>query len=92
MASFTWKLMGTGSAIVTGIAARKVITAAWTKGTGQAPPQNPESPDTTWQEALVWALVSGALIGVARMLAARKAADIYRSATGHLPRGLQDVG
>lgn len=92
MASMGWKLMGTGSAILTGIAARKVATAAWTKGTGHAPPQNPESPDTTWQEALVWAVVSGAIVGVARMLAARKAADVYRSATGHLPRGLQDVG
>ncbi len=84
--------MGMSSAILTGIAAKKIMTAAWTKGTGNAPPANPESPDTSWGEALVWALASGALVGVARMLAARKAADFYRRSAGHLPRGLQDVG
>lgn len=84
--------MGMSSAILTGIAAKKIMTAAWTKGTGRPPPANPESPDTSWGEALVWAVASGALVGVARMLAARKAADFYRRSAGHLPRGLQDVG
>jgi len=84
--------MGMGSAVLTGIAAKKIITAAWTKGTGHPPPANPESPDTSWSEALVWALASGALVGVARMLAARKAASYYRKSAGHLPRGLQEVG
>lgn len=92
MGPLVWKVVGTGSAIMAGIAAKKVITTAWTKGTGHAPPANPESPDTTWQEALAWALASGAVIGVARMLAARKAANFYKRSTGHLPKGLQDVG
>ncbi|GAB2688575.1 DUF4235 domain-containing protein [Thalassiella azotivora] len=90
--SKVWTIMGTGSAVLAGIAAKKVITLAWTKGTGNAPPANPESPDTSWKEALGWALFSGALVGVARMLAARKAADYYRKSTGHLPKGLEQVG
>jgi hypothetical protein len=81
-----------GSAVLAGIAARKVMTAAWRKGTGGDPPANPESPDTTWAQAVAWALASGAAIGLARMLAARKAADFYRRSSGHLPPGLQEVG
>jgi hypothetical protein len=83
--------MGLGSAILAGIAARKVLTAAWRKGTGDDPPANPESPDTTWAQAVVWALASGAAIGLARMLATRKAAEYYRKSSGHLPPGLEDV-
>jgi hypothetical protein len=83
--------MGLGSAVLAGVAARKVLTAAWRKGTGDDPPANPESPDTTWIEAVTWALASGAAIGVARMLAARKAAEYYRRSAGHLPPGLEEV-
>jgi hypothetical protein len=83
--------MGLGAAILSGIAARKVLTAAWRKGTGDDPPANPESPDTTWLQALGWALASGAAVGVARMLAARKAADLYRQSAGHLPPDMEEV-
>lgn len=91
MGGFAWKVMGMGSAVLAGIAARKVITAAWRKGTGEDPPANPESPDTTWPQAIAWALASGAAIGLARMLATRKAADYFRRSSGHLPPGLEDV-
>jgi hypothetical protein len=36
-------------------------------------------------------MVSGAAMGLARMLAARKAADYYRRSTGHLPPGVEQV-
>ena len=36
-------------------------------------------------------MVSGAIIGVVRMLAARKAAEYYRKSTGHLPPKMQEV-
>jgi hypothetical protein len=37
----------------------------------------------------MWAAVSGTLIGVARMLATRRAANYYARSTGHLPPQLQ---
>ena len=92
MSAMTWKVLGTGSAVLSGIAAKKIVSTIWRKGTGEEPPANPESPDTTWAEALAWAIFSGALVGVARMLAARTAASFYRKSSGHLPKGLQDVG
>jgi hypothetical protein len=87
-----WKLFGPGSAVLSGVAAKKVLTTGWKLATGNPPPANPEHPDTSWGEALAWAIVSGALIGVARMLAARKAAEYFRKQTGRLPAGIQEVG
>lgn len=92
MGAKSWKVMGTGGAVLAGVAAKKVLGAGWKAATGNAPPANPEHPDTSWAEALTWAVVSGALIGVARMLAARKAAGYYRRSTGHLPPEMQEVG
>ena len=91
MTPTTWKLMGTGAAVLTGMLANKVLITGWEKATGNPPPENPESPDTTWGEAFAWAMISGAIVGVARMLASRKAADYYRKATGHLPPELEEA-
>ncbi|MDQ1626945.1 MAG: hypothetical protein QOI54_689 [Actinomycetota bacterium] len=86
-----WRIFGGVSAVFAGVAARKVLVKGWQLATGDDPPANPEAPDTTWQEALGWALVSGAVMGVARMLATRKAASYYRRSTGHLPPGMEEV-
>ena len=86
-----WKLFGTLSAIFAGIAARKLLVTVWTKGSGQNPPANPAAPGTSWPEALGFALASGAAMGLARMLATRKAAGYYQRSTGHLPKGMEEV-
>jgi hypothetical protein len=91
-ASIAWKLMATGSAVVAGVAAKKVLEVAWEKSTGKAPPRNPESPDTTWAEAVGWAVLSGVVYGLARLVATRQAASYYKRSTGHLPKGLEDTG
>jgi hypothetical protein len=90
MGKLSWKLMGSLGAILAGVAARKVMTGLWKTATGNPPPANPEDPETTWQEALGWAVASGTTVGVARLLAARKAAEYYRRSTGHLPPELQE--
>ncbi len=87
-----WKVLGTGAAIVAAAAARKGLGAGWKLATGKEPPSNPESPETTLWEAVGWALASGAVIGVARMFATRKAAQYYEKSAGHLPKGLENVG
>jgi hypothetical protein len=86
-----WKIFGTVSAIAAGVATKKMLEVAWKTATGHAPPENPEHPDVQWWEAISFAIASGAAIGVARMLAARKAADYYRRSTGRLPAGMKDV-
>ena len=45
----------------------------------------------SWPKAIGWAVASGAVIGVARLLATRKAAAYYAKSAGHPPNGLQSV-
>lgn len=87
-----WKVVATATALIAGAAARKLVEKAWTKGTGSPPPRNPESPDTTWPQAVGWAVFSGVVYGLARLLATRKAAAWWKRFTGHLPPGLEEAG
>jgi uncharacterized protein DUF4235 len=86
-----WRLLGGISAILAGVAARKALVKGWRATTGVNPPANPAQPGTQWREAITYALASGAAMGLARMLATRKAADYYRKSTGHLPPGMEEV-
>jgi hypothetical protein len=53
--------------------ARKAIGFAWTKITGRKPPEAPEDQKVAIGEAVAWAVVLGAGVGVARVLAVRLA-------------------
>ena len=90
--SLSWKVMATGSALIAGVTAKKLLETVWERSTGKAPPRNPESPDTTWAEAVAWAILSGVVYGLARLVATRQVAGYYKRSTGHLPKGLEDVG
>ena len=69
--------------------AKKALNTTWRATTGKNPPANPADPDVGMGEAVMWAALSGTLIGVARMLAARRAAGYYAKSTGHLPPQLK---
>ena len=90
--SKTWKIFGSVSAVAAGIVTKKLLDLSWKAATGHAPPANPEHPDVQWHEAISFAIASGAAVGMARMLTARKAAEYYRKSTGRLPAGMKEVG
>jgi uncharacterized protein DUF4235 len=89
--SKAYTLLGLAATVAATMAARKAMTAAWKVSTGKQPPSNPEHPDVSMAEAASWAVASGVAVGLARMLASRKAAEYYRRSTGHLPANLEDV-
>jgi hypothetical protein len=89
--SMGWRLLGGISAVLAGIAVRKLLVTGWRQATGDNPPANPAAPGTRWREAIPYALASGAAMGLARLVATRKAADYYRKSTGHLPPGMEEV-
>lgn len=87
----SWKLLGTGSALVAGIAATKALDATWRTATGHGPPTKAESPDIADREALIWAAVSGMAIGLAKTYATRRAASYWVKSTGELPPGMDEA-
>ncbi len=89
MSAVLWRVVGTGSAVLAATAAQKVLSMAWRAATGDDPPTIPEDPDTEWKDAVAWALLSGAVIGLARLFATRRAAIYYRRSTGELPAAMR---
>jgi hypothetical protein len=88
MNAILWKVLAALSAVAAAQAADKTLTLIWRGATGDKPPTVPEDPETSWPEALAWGALSGAVMGVARMLATRQAAQYYVKSTGKLPKAL----
>ncbi len=84
----SWKMMGTTSALVAGVATTKALNAVWKTATGKEPPSKPESPEIGNREAIVWAALSGMAMGVAKMYATRRAASYWVRSFGTLPPGM----
>lgn len=84
-----WKALSTLAVVGAAAAARNAASAMWRKRTGHEPPTNPADPDTNWSEAIGWTLVTGALVGVARLVAHRGAAKVWEKIEGDRPPELQ---
>ncbi len=63
-------------------AMRKVLVLAWTRATGHKPPEKAEDPQVALGEAVAWAVLMGAGVAAARVLAVRVAT---RQAAKRLP-------
>jgi len=87
--SKVWTIFSLGAALTAATVAKKGLNTSWKAATGKNPPANPADPDVDLWEAVMWATVSGTAVGLARMLATRRAATYYAKSTGHLPPGLQ---
>lgn len=89
MGNAMWKVL----AIVSGLVGAKVAKAAtdgtWKAATGGTPPQNPADPDVGWKEAAAFAVVSGGIMAIARMVAQKQAAHFYTKSAGHPPAALK---
>jgi hypothetical protein len=83
-----WKIMGTGSAAVAGIATAKALDAVWKTATGRPSPDKPENPALGTREAIAWSALSGMAIAVAKTYATRRAASYWVRSTGRLPPGM----
>jgi hypothetical protein len=83
-----WKIFGGLTGLAAAVAARQAVRATWKATTGKEPPGTPESPMTSWTEAIGWAFVSGTVVALARLAATRSAAATWARSTGSLPPGL----
>jgi thiazole synthase ThiGH ThiG subunit len=87
--SKVWSVFSVVAALGAAAVARKALTTGWKAATGKQPPANPADPDVDMKEAVAWAVASGTLVALARMLASRRAANYYLKSTGELPPPLR---
>ncbi len=85
-----WKIIGGAAGAAAGSAASKAVTVVYKKIRKSDPPTNPAHPDTTWADAIGWAVASAVAIGVGRLVAERIATRGWVKATGSLPPGMHD--
>jgi hypothetical protein len=90
--SKVWSAFSLVAALGAAALTRKALDSSWKVATGKKPPENPADPDIDLWEAVTWAVVTGAFVALARMLAQRRAASYYQRSTGHLPPDLQKDG
>jgi hypothetical protein len=83
-----YKLLTSLGAATGAFVARKLMSVIWKAVTGRTPPDKPESLDVDLAEAVAWAVVSGAAVGVARVLAQRRVTATWHKANGDLPEGV----
>lgn len=90
MGPLVWRVLGTGAAAVATAVATKIVSKGWEVAAGKPAPDDPAHPDEVgWQEALLFAAVSGLVVSAARVAATRKAAQYYAKSAGHLPAAMR---
>lgn len=82
-----WKLMGGATAAAAATFTRKTAEKAYTRGTGEAPPEHISSPSVPLRQAILWAVLSGVTVGLVKLLVERTAAAAWVRARGELPPG-----
>jgi Protein of unknown function (DUF4235) len=86
-----YKIIAMASALIGAAIARKLLTIGWKAATGKEPPANPEHPDVTWAEAASWAVASGVVVGLVKLVAQRQVAATWHRASGELPPGMEET-
>jgi hypothetical protein len=87
-----WKAVSYGAGALAGFATQRVLEGVW-RGSRHASPPVPADRDSSWIEALSWAVATGVGIGVTRLLAIRTAAVVWEAATHEPPPEVaHDVG
>jgi hypothetical protein len=80
-----WTAVATGAAWLAGWAIEKAARTGWRSMTGDEPPDDPESPETDWRDALLWTATTSVALGVGRLISKRLAAAGWQKVSGHAP-------
>jgi hypothetical protein len=86
-----WNAMAGAVAVGAVRASTPLIERGWRMATGSEPPENPAREDVTWRDAILWALITGAVFGIVRLVAQRSAAGAWKKARGQYPAALRSV-
>ncbi|HEY2043920.1 MAG TPA: DUF4235 domain-containing protein [Jatrophihabitans sp.] len=77
-----FKLLTTLVAIPIGRLVTKGTAKAWVAVRPENPPHDPKRVETTWKDALVWAVVTGFGSAIAQLLTTKGADTAWRGITG----------
>ena len=62
-----------GAALIGAMVIRKLMEKSWVIITKENPPKNPKDREVSWKEAIIWAVCTGAIIGLTKLVMRRNA-------------------
>ena len=62
-----------GAALLGAVAIRKLMEKSWVNIAKEDPPKNPEDREVTWKKAIIWAVCTGAIVGLTKLVVRRNA-------------------
>ena len=80
-----WKAISAGTAAVSVLVTRRVLTAVWQRFGATPPSDGTADRKVTWRAALTWAVATGVGIAVARVVAVRLSARAWEAALHEAP-------
>lgn len=83
-----WNGVAGMAAMGAGLAAKPLAEAVWRRLFGGDLDADPASRDVRWRDALLWAVFTGATVGVVRLVAQRGAAAAWARTRGDYPAAL----
>ncbi len=76
------RIVQTAAVVVGGMLANKLVAVLWRTATGRPAPTDPSHPDLDMREAITYAVFSGTLIAIIRLIAVRSAARYFLVPSG----------
>ena len=80
-----WAMVAAASGALAALTTRQLLRRGWSAWRKAPPPDNPAAPDVEWKDALLWAGITGLVVGVGRVIARRGAVAGWRKVTGKMP-------
>lgn len=84
-----WRLYSRSASVLAAVSSAQAVNLVWRASLGRKAPASPENPEVTMREAVAWAIVSGSIAQLARIVATRRAVDYWVRSTGQLPPGIK---
>ncbi|MFK5690768.1 DUF4235 domain-containing protein [Ornithinimicrobium sp. LYQ92] len=91
MGNIVAKLATTAAAVGASFIAHKLTNGTWKFVTGRDSPENPEDPDIDFKEAVAFAVLSGVIVGLSRMIANRQSSKVIARASGKSSEQVADA-
>ncbi|MDQ3591850.1 MAG: DUF4235 domain-containing protein [Actinomycetota bacterium] len=86
-----WKVYSKGATILSGVLTIQLAQKLWRAAARKEPPSSPEHPEIDVREAIMWALLSGAVAELVKVAVSRKTAQYWVRSTGNLPPDMDPI-
>ncbi|MDQ6938041.1 MAG: DUF4235 domain-containing protein [Actinomycetota bacterium] len=87
LSKLLYRILSILVAIPVGRAISRLVEHAWTAARPDHPPRDPKRAETSWRDAITWAVISGVGVALRKLVATKGTAGAWRAIVGTPPPG-----